>query len=310
MLLLKGHRGVVRGLAFSHDGSLLASVGNDKTVRVWHCPSGAPRFRFRGPRHPKPSLAFSPDGRWLAFLNFSGAWVGDLHGQPTWLPTSLLLAREGKVPQGAQALAFSADGRLVVGGTRGSSYDQQRWGMMALNRSWKVGSWTELPAADFKIKTTGVWDEPWALEPRSLTLAAPDWMGVAFWDMKSRKELFRLPARSNVARAPLAFSPDGRRFAVARSYTITVGDVARRKVVATWMNPKKHVRAVAFSPDGRTLATGDGDGVVRLWDAATGQEKVAFAWEIGPPEAIAFSPDGMRAAVAGKKGDILVWDVE
>ena len=72
------------------------------------------------------------------------------------------------------------------------------------------------------------------------------------------------------------------------------------------------VNAVAYSPDGKILATGSGDGIARLWDVATHQQ-------IGVPlgtfsharliESMAFSPDGKTLAVASKDGVVRLWDV-
>ncbi|MEU7156821.1 nSTAND1 domain-containing NTPase [Streptomyces chrestomyceticus] len=69
------------------------------------------------------------------------------------------------------------------------------------------------------------------------------------------------------------------------------------------------VTAVAFSPDGRTLATGSVDRTVKLWDTATDRLRGTFIGHIGPVYALAFSPDGRYLATAGDDTTVRLWDV-
>jgi WD40 repeat protein len=69
------------------------------------------------------------------------------------------------------------------------------------------------------------------------------------------------------------------------------------------------VRFLAFSPDGRTLATGGYGGVVHLWDVASGKERARFTGHTGLIWAAAFAPDVRTLATGGEDTTILVWDV-
>jgi WD40 repeat protein len=70
------------------------------------------------------------------------------------------------------------------------------------------------------------------------------------------------------------------------------------------------VTAVAFTPDGRLLASASTDGQVKLWDVAAAKERAGFDWQVGPVTALALAPDGMRGACGGARGPIAVWDLD
>jgi RNA polymerase sigma factor (sigma-70 family) len=110
----------------------------------------------------------------------------------------------------------------------------------------------------------------------------------------------------------LAYSPDGKRLVTAggrKSGQLRIWDVTTGESLVT-VGPVPPTRAVAYSPDGRTLATGQLDGVIVLRDAATGQERATLKGHTGGVNGLAFSPDGRSLASAGLDRAVKLWDVK
>src|SRR5262249_53240542 len=81
------------------------------------------------------------------------------------------------------------------------------------------------------------------------------------------------------------------------------------KVQATLKGHKNAVSSVAFSPDGKTLASGSGDKTIKLWDVATGKEMASLKGHTGYVFSVAFSPDGKTLASASGDKTVKLWDV-
>jgi WD40 repeat protein len=120
-----------------------------------------------------------------------------------------------------------------------------------------------------------------------------------------RKQLpLKMPARA------IAFHPDGEQLGLATNWEVLLWMVGLNKERTVLKGHKGIVSSLAFSPDGRWLASGSWDGTVRLWEVATGQEQACFRWPIGRVNTLAYAPDGLRLAAAGELGKVIIWDTD
>jgi WD40 repeat protein/class 3 adenylate cyclase len=157
-----------------------------------------------------------------------------------------------------------------------------------------------------------------AFSPDGRRLASADWDGDAkVWDVASGERLLAFHAHEGGA-SRIVFSPDG-------THLVTCGDDAMAKIWdsstgALLLTLAGHAPAqrtgslhpggvieVAYTPDGRRLATGGADGTAMIWDASTGQVLQALAGHTSEIY-IGFNPDGTRLATAGADGLIKIWD--
>jgi WD40 repeat protein len=292
MLKLHGHRGQVRGLAFSPDSRRLASIaGSAMDISLWDLPGGRETRTSDAPLEVQ-AVAFTPDGEFLVFASGRYLCRWDLQAnaiQEKWL----------RGANHCHCLAVSPDGSLLAAACF-SRYDAGDCFRVDLfhkdslpKKTWLVGDYgTPYSLAfspDGRFLATGGWGE----RVRLFSLAE-----------KQRASSWKCAGRIHA----LAFTPDGSLVAVAAGDALTLYDTASRKPCGELTGHGGTVRALGMSPDGTLLSAGD-DGTARLWDLRAGRQRAAFDWQVGPLGAAAFSPDGMLAAAGGADG-LVVWDVE
>jgi WD40 repeat protein len=131
---------------------------------------------------------------------------------------------------------------------------------------------------------------------------------IRLWDLTSHRLISTTTWGSAVL--TLAFTPGGKALDVAGPGAAGQWDLAQRATItARPMGTSEAASAVTFSPDGKTVATADSDGNIRLWAAATGQETGApMSSGLEPVDAVAFSPDGTTVAAASTGGTVQLWN--
>jgi WD40 repeat protein len=138
---------------------------------------------------------------------------------------------------------------------------------------------------------------------------------VVLLDFVSGKEVWRERAGDGEYISRLKFSPDGRSLlsGETRKGTIRLWDFESGKKsnwVVTPPGRRMSMNCVfAIAPDGKTIATGGQDGMVRLWDMATAKEKRYFAGHQACITCLRFSPDGKRLASGSDDTTVLIWDL-
>lgn len=327
-----GHDGPVDRVAFAADGRLVTG-GFDTTVRVWDAATGQP-----GPplelSNAVRAVAVSPDGALVA-----GSGGGDdlrIWDSKTGAVRHMLPGN-GRLG-GGEVLGFSPDGKRLV-----------TWGRTLRLRVWDPATGQKLADHPTYLDGETTWSEddqreatgtlsfrPFALSADASRLAARFGHEFRVYDTATGKELPRFdfpPAGAG----GLAFAPDGKRLAVsgvaegksitppdgsekllqAEVHPLTVRDVEAGKVVWEAKAAGKWAEAVAFSPDGKTLAVlaeaaGKGPGV-QWFDAATGKEQGRIA--VAPPQrlnglAFAFDAGGRRVAIPLADGTVGVYELK
>jgi WD40 repeat protein len=295
-----GHTGEVAALAFAPDGKILASGGWDHAVCLWDAATGKPLRTLREAQGPVRCLAFAPQGDLLAGggwehvrlwdartgkevqkLGDQSKWaysfafapgedqfaVGVSFTEPAlWQPKKGLWSPVNDPPvvtvDAVQHCAYSPDGRwLACGGSHGRLWLRDR----------KTGK-----TVHTLIHTADPAQHQWLMglhfTPDSTTLVAVYRGPIVLWDVATGKQG---PTLSCYNHGPVAISPDGRYLATGAAAgaqhekpIFEIWDLQTRKTVNLEVRPPEPVTSLAFSPNGKLLATGHRDTTILLWEFA------------------------------------------
>jgi RNA polymerase sigma factor (sigma-70 family) len=322
----------VAALAFLPDGKTLVSGGWDGMLRWWDLAARKETRCVRGQDSPILSLAVVPGGKALAVSGFRSVRLWSAAGEKELLPLGghhqgvyrLAVAPDGKTVASASGgvdpaiclwdpstgkevrrqrspvsdpdvLTFAPDGKTLVVG---------KGGLLMLD----AGTGREVLRAGAPSGSSA------AVSPDGrLSCDPPDSEGVVVLrDAQTGKELHRLQGYPRTF-SSAAFSLDGRYLAGAFHWTPRVVVIwetktGRKVCECKGGDPQTTFLALAFSADGKALATGGNDGGVRLWEVVTGGERRSFQGHLWGVLSVAFTPDGGRLISGGEDTLGMVWD--
>lgn len=270
-----------QSLAYEPNAKLLASPAGFGQIFLYRADDGTFVRALRGHTDMVTSVAFSPDGKWLASGDRRGViriWnVGDGTIIREWA------AHEEEII----AVLFSPDGSLLV-----SAIDR-------VVNIWRTGDWSLVHQI---VQIPGV--SAIAFSPDGKLLAIGDYLKTRVIQVSDWKEVLRLRRAG-----ALAFSPDGRYLAMSDDKYIAIVSLSDGKALRILRGHKNIITCLAFSHDGKLLASASVDRTIALWNPSLGQVLRTMTRHTDTVNAVLFSEDDRQLFSVGNDRAIRVWQV-
>ena len=288
--VLSGHTSLVRNLAFSSNGKMLASSSKDNLIKLWRLSSGYNTQTLEGHTDRVQSLALNANGNFLASSSNDGAIKIWKLSSPNKDQDTITL--NGPANSVATRLALSPNNKLLV--SAGYNHPITIWEFPSGKQLNAIHKYTG-SVMDLAINPDG----------QSLAVALKNKI-VRFWEIPSGSPLQPLVEHTNVVTC-VAISPDSTLLvSVSKDQTIKISKFPACNSVRTFQHTNT-VICIAISPDSRVLAGGSENGTITFWELPTGRLLHTFSGHAGVVRTLAFSPDNTLLASGGGDNTIKLW---
>jgi WD40 repeat protein/serine/threonine protein kinase/TPR repeat protein len=327
--VLAGHGNWVWRAFYSPDGSRIASVSRDGTVRFWDALTGTPLGLIAGSTSFR-SAAYSPDGRHI--VTASRDKTARIWDASTGKEVVVLTGHTAAV----QSASYSPDGTRVVtasldntariwAAAGGASITTLTGHAEAVMSAAYSPDGTRIVTASFD-KTARIWDAhtgallrvlsghgdavysaAYSRDGSRIVTASAD-KTARIWDGKQGVLIAVLAAEGSDEVYAAAYSDNGTRIVTASAdKKARIWDAQTGIVLATLSGHSAQVESAAFSPDGARVVTASTDATVRVWDALNERPRLLISGHAGNVESAAYSPDGARIVTASRDRNARVW---
>ena len=307
-----GHTEWIKAVAFSENGTTLASAAFNGTVEVWSPKTGQELTTFTKAESDLTEVAFSHDATHfasrgvsgvIAFNSFDFRYQYQAKG-PSHSNIQLWNITTGKEIPGpwqdtedrTNAFAFSPDNKIFVAGT-------SRQGI----RAWNI--YTGLEAFHFNAAKT--FARKMVFSPNGTLLATNGTHGqTRVWDVTKQRDII---APNIMNASAMEFSPDGQTLALGYPYGIVLSDVTTTGIQEQGRIPNNRgiSNMLTFSPHGKILLDPKLERLqplIQLWNVDTGEDLGTLSGHTEPIETLVFSHDGKTLASGSQDGTVLLWD--
>ncbi|MBX3413226.1 MAG: protein kinase [Pirellulales bacterium] len=295
---ISAHQGAVLCVDYSEDGNRIASGGADKLARVWDVATRQELITLRGHSSSVYSIAFSKDGAYLATsggpiteemnLDFSG--LSDNTVRVWNANTGVLLQSLPEHNSSAGLLAFSeCNSRLLTD----DGFAARLWDPVTGNLSLEI----QHDERESSIPT---------FSPDGTQLVFPG-SEVQLYNVANGLKIRTLASEKSKGLFHAFYNHDGKFLALVSDH-VHVWDMTTQASLCTYWGHRGQVSSVAFSPDGRRIATGGDDCTIRLWDVRSGREECCLRGHSNTVLFLGFTPDGSQLVSMGQDKTVRIWD--